>query len=798
MTSIYKIFENLGYKHNPEVGNNSINITVQYFTNKDGSIRWIWPTSMSKPLFLKFYNIQGWKAQCFEFIIHKLFKFNLNQKFFKTSHLSLTPKETGSIFDISNKEWALFTGTIGPNQKYIIYEENQNQNGLFTKIPISERSTTLIDHEKMVLTQLANHHLKSFVFPRIIERSKTKLTLSSFENYDQRCQTLTQEHMAVFEELEMVSSETFSFEDFRDKHHIRERLMRLENTRNKIPSGIIKKLQRLHQSLLGSHVTTHIAHKDFTPWNMYTDKTGKLYIYDWELSRALTPKGFDFFHFIIQKGILSERKSWAQMKWEILVNSTEPYLKHENIAHLLSLYLLLNVLYYLELYNNQEKWHKQIYWLLETWNEAMSDVLGSKDNSRELLLIDIFDWLSKKKYAGLKLPAIPVEKLSAYSDLDLLMDRTLASDLCTFVKAHPLVSQTKTQRGLSKTVVTIVTKNDEILSIDCIHSLKRKNIEFMSVDEMIDQSYLDSEGNRRVNDLHTSEFVALFYGLNYAVVPKKFRFFPFEKYLENSFLGPLVNPKERGVFQHDRLMEMMKKEKRNQGFSYLKNTVIYYVETLMKIFSQKGMIISFSGVDGAGKSTVIQHTKNEIEKKLRRKVVIIRHRPSLLPILSVWTKGKKRAEQDVANSLPRQGQNRSIFSSLFRFLYYYFDYMFGQFYVYLRYVLGGTIVLYDRYYFDFINDSLRSNITLPKWFLKNAYRFLLQPDLNYFLYADPKIILSRKNELDESSITSLTQDYLQLFGELGKKNKSQYHAIENVDLDRTLTTISEQIQTKLF
>ena len=83
MTSIYKIFENLGYKHNPEVGKNSIIITVQYFTNKDGSIRWIWPTSMSKPLFLKFYNIQGWKAQCFEFIIHKLFKFNLNQKFFK-------------------------------------------------------------------------------------------------------------------------------------------------------------------------------------------------------------------------------------------------------------------------------------------------------------------------------------------------------------------------------------------------------------------------------------------------------------------------------------------------------------------------------------------------------------------------------------------------------------------------------------------------------------------------------------------------------------------------------------------
>ncbi|MBL0191808.1 MAG: hypothetical protein IPQ18_10825 [Saprospiraceae bacterium] len=176
----------------------------------------------------------------FEFIVKKLFAIELNHWFFKTINISLISDEAGSIFDITNRTWALFTGTTGPNQKYIIYQEDDNKNGLFTKIPISDRSATLIDQEKMVLTQLANHHIKSFVFPKIIERSKTKLTLSSFENYDQRCQTLTQQHTAVFEELEMISSETFSFEDFRDKHHIRERLMRLENTRNKIPSGIIK------------------------------------------------------------------------------------------------------------------------------------------------------------------------------------------------------------------------------------------------------------------------------------------------------------------------------------------------------------------------------------------------------------------------------------------------------------------------------------------------------------------------------------------------------------------------------
>jgi hypothetical protein len=111
---------------------------------------------------------------------------------------------------------------------------------------------------------------------------------------------------------------------------------------------------------------------------------------------------------------------------------------------------------------------------------------------------------------------------------------------------------------------------------------------------------------------------------------------------------------------------------------------------------------------------------------MRKRVVVIRHRPSLLPILSAWSKGKTAAEKEAAETLPRQGQNKSFFSSVFRFSYYYTDYLFGQFYVYFKHVLRGDVVLYDRYYFDFINDSLRSNITLPKWILKSGYTFLLK------------------------------------------------------------------------
>lgn len=107
-------------------------------------------------------------------------------------------------------------------------------------------------------------------------------------------------------------------------------------------------------------------------------------------------------------------------------------------------------------------------------------------------------------------------------------------------------------------------------------------------------------------------------------------------------------------------------------------------------------------------------------------------------------------------------------------------------------------MLYDRYYFDFINDSLRSNITLPKWILEKGYTFLMKPDLNFFLYADAQTILARKKELTEETINKLTSEYLTLFNRLGKNKTEQYQPIENIHLEQTLATISASIQRKLM
>lgn len=205
--------------------------------------------------------------------------------------------------------------------------------------------------------------------------------------------------------------------------------------------------------------------------------------------------------------------------------------------------------------------------------------------------------------------------------------------------------------------------------------------------------------------------------------------------------------------------------------------------------NNKIKIITFSGVDGAGKTTILTKVKELIENKYNKEVVILRHRPSILPILSAIKYGKKEAEKKTQEVLPRTGKNKSKVSSFVRFFYYLLDYVYGQWINYFKYTAKGKIIIYDRYYFDFINDGRRTNIDLDSGFIKFFYKFVFKPKLNIFLYADPDVILSRKQEMDKKSIVDLTNKYKSLFNELSNKHDQYYLPIENIEIDETMTEI---------
>lgn len=779
--------------------------TLSIINNPDGSPRWLCNSESTIPHFLKFYSVSSFRSWIFAFVIKVIFLLRLQKFVFETISVCSdnSSNNTGTIISLNQTNWAIFTGTVGINNKILIYEKTRHGD-YFYKVAVTSQSLSLIENEESALQAINSLDPETFTCPKPLMKKNTVLRLNDISNKAKRCSSFSKQHEATLSEIYKKTSQSLELQQLPIIIQTFEKLSDLELcVDNRIPKGMIRKLRTMANSIDKNIIDVAFSHGDFTPWNMYSDKD-KLSIYDWELANPLVPIGFDAFHFIFQQAILVNRKPWGEIKKEIETKlspeifsswSKNGFSKMENY---LELYLIINTVSYLHLYAQQPSWHTQVNWLLNTWNIAISDCIQEKESNRELLIMDVFDYLNKFKYAAIKFPETLPEELSEYSDIDLCIQNSDFKKIHTFLKTHPLTKKIQIKKKSFMASIFIHLADGQMLSVDLIWKFKRKSLVMLNAKSILEDSVQNKYGIRQISAADQLRYVSLFYGLNDAEIPKKYHT-DYELIADGTTtLDTILYVNYRhNIKEKTSVVNYLKTQKENKLIRGAINRFSYYVDTIKSVLSSKGMTITFSGVDGAGKSTIIENIKYEIEKKIRKQVVVLRHRPSLLPILSVWTKGKKVAEYDASNSLPRQGNNSNPFNSLLRFTYYFIDYLFGQFYVFVKYNLRGWIVLYDRYYFDFINDSKRSNINLPKFFTKAAYKLLLKPELNFFLYADPATILSRKQELNKATISHLTDDYLELFRSLNRSSADNYVSIENLELKNTVELIMTRTKLKV-
>ncbi len=772
-------------------------ISLCIINNSDGTPRWICNAKSNKPHFLNFYLVSSLRSWMFAFSIRVIFFLRLQRFVFETINVSVknTDNYSGSVINFSLTNWAIFTGTVGLNNKTLMYEETDKGN-YFYKVAYSSKALSLIGNEESALRAINSLGFKSFICPQPEMKSINTLQLEDLSQNGKRSSTFTEKHGLALSELYAKTSQLLKVSHLPIIDETYQKLGELELLQDeRLPKGLIRKLRTLINSLDNEMVIAGFSHGDFTPWNIYLNNE-KLSIYDWELANPLIPIGFDAFHFITQQGILVDRRPWNEIKQEIK-NKISPKLfsgwsknQADEMERYLELYLLINTVSYLHLYAQQPKWHTQVIWLVNTWNTAISDCMKSHESNRELVIIDVFDYLNTFNYAAIKFPDTMPEMLSEYSDIDLCIQRSDFKKIYNYLNTHPLTKSIHLKKKSFMASVFVYLADGSTVSIDLIWKFKRKSLVMLNASSILENSVLNTYGVRQICPEDQIRYVALFYGLNNAEIPEKFHA-DLEILAESTAtLDTLLYINYRQKAQENRsVVDFLKTKKENRLLHRFKNMLNYYVDSLRPLLFSKGITITFSGVDGAGKSTVIENLKFEIEKKVRKQVVVLRHRPSLLPILSAWIVGKTQAEKDAANSLPRQGVNKGSVSSFLRFSYYYTDYLLGQFYIYAKYISRGWVVLYDRYYFDFINDSKRSNIRLPGFITKAGYKFLLKPEVNFFLYADPEVILSRKQELDRSTIIHLTREYKSLFRKLDKSSSADYIAVENNTLVNTIDLV---------
>ena len=800
METLIDIFERVGFKAkftNSETAGQAI----QYINNTDGTVRWAWPMSVKEPLFLNFYNQSTSRGKLFSMFIKLVFFFRLQAKVFKSARVQLIATDKSLIH--SEDQWALFTGTTGPNRKVIIYIKNKNHDS-YIKVALGQNADNLLRNETGALSQLNAQTTVSFDCPQIISSGHDSLRLSSIAGSKQRTSAFNELHKNALQE---ISDNTSTLKKLSQLDCWQFAINDLEVLKQsgdpRLPKGMLRKLSTMIDSIDAEQkICTSFSHGDFTSWNMYVN-SDKLSIYDWELAKPLMPIGFDAFHYIIQQGILVNRDSWKTIENEIntkVIEGTLLELSHfatNNAKLYLKLYLIINTVYYLKLYAQQVQWHMQVSWLLNTWNEGLSSCLAKESSHRELIITDLFDFLSAKSYAALKFQNILPEKLSEYSDIDLCIEKDAVPELNKYLAAHTMVKHVKRIQKTFMCTLQLFMVDGGMLSLDLIWQIKRKSLVMMDIKELLSHSQANEFGVKMPRLIDNVRFIGMFYAMNNTKVPGNYQAYVEVLSQETGLLDTYLHAYYMDGSNAAEIVNIVKQDKQNKGFHAAANGWRYLKDSIRSVGLGRGMVITFSGVDGAGKSTIIENVKYNLDKKYRKKVIVIRHRPSVLPILSVWTKGKEAAALEASSGLPRQGNNTSLASSLFRFAYYYTDYLFGQFYVYFKYVMRGYIVLYDRYYFDFINDSRRSNIQLPAFITRIGYKLLLKPDLNFFLYADASLILTRKKELDAATIQELTHKYLTLFEELNHNTTTQrYVSIENIELKDTLQNILNRMITK--
>lgn len=172
---------------------------------------------------------------------------------------------------------------------------------------------------------------------------------------------------------------------------------------------------------------------------------------------------------------------------------------------------------------------------------------------------------------------------------------------------------------------------------------------------------------------------------------------------------------------------------------------------MMTTSRRQGLFIVVLGVDGAGKTTVI----NALVPNLQTVGFTVeqRHlRPGWLPPLGRLFRRQGRTDNEVVTN-PHASQPSGAIGSMIRLLYLMLDYSLGYWRLVRPHLYKQPICyLFDRYFFDLAMDPLRFRIKLPKSILRIAIRCLPQPDLIMCLYAKPDVIAARKPELSVDEI----------------------------------------------
>ena len=187
------------------------------------------------------------------------------------------------------------------------------------------------------------------------------------------------------------------------------------------------------------------------------------------------------------------------------------------------------------------------------------------------------------------------------------------------------------------------------------------------------------------------------------------------------------------------------------------------------------IIVSFMGVDGSGKSTLIELLKKKLKNKFR-KIKYIHLRPYLILL-----------DKSTVQANPHKSKKTwPILLNLFRILYWLIIY---RFFFYLFGNNSNQLIIFDRYAHDLMIDPIRYKFNLPINIAKFILDLFPNPNLWIVVNAPIKVLEKRKKELPTKELKRQIRTYLNF----AKQRKNSIVVNTNNSVQSCLSLIIKKI-----
>lgn len=394
----------------------------------------------------------------------------------------------------------------------------------------------------------------------------------------------------------------------------------------------------------------------------------------------------------------------------------------------------------------------------------------------ESFLISLFSHLVGVKidYCILRnYQSLPQENVG--SDIDILVDKVFIPEITQYISSLPGIRITGLLQRHSVTTFFLEgirsADGKDTLQLDFVTALSWKGISYLETADVISQTHLH-EGRELIHAPATSHEAIISFFSSYLVggwIKDRYQDFVKHTFIQHElnirkifqplFGGSVSKRLIYGVQEDQRnlLLQILPKVKLSfalrkmlkQPFHTIASLVSHYRAEFLIRFTPKPLIdVCILGVDGAGKSTVLDSVLKRMGSRAKE-FEVIHLKPRLRSVPGV-------AVMPCTN--PHALPPRSDFLSIIKLIQWILLYRIKRFAHGHRNV---TVRFWDRYYHDLFIDPRRYRVGLRTQILELLAKFVPKPDAFIVLDVSPKVAYSRKQEIDFSDLVVIREGYLQ-------------------------------------